>query len=106
MKYKVEKDKIIISDTKTFDIKSILDSGQMFRYRFENNAYIVQSGNKVAKICNIDDEKVVLSSKNVNYFANFFDINTNYDIILTELSKFKFMAPALKYYCGVRILKQ
>ena len=89
-----------------FDIKSILDSGQMFRYRFENDAYIVQSCDKVAKICKIDDQKWVLSSKNLNYFANFFAFNTNYDIILTELSKFKFMAPALKYSCGVRILKQ
>ena len=106
MKYKIEKDKIVIEDLKTFDIKSILDSGQMFRYRIENGCYIVQSGDKVAKISYIDPQKVVLSSKNLNYFVNFFDFNTNYDIILSELERFKFMAPALKYSCGVRILKQ
>ena len=106
MNYKIEKDKIVISDLKTFDIKSILDSGQMFRYRLENGEYVVQSCDKVAKISYIDAKNVVLTSKNLNYFAKFFDFDTNYDIILTELSKFNFMAPALKYSCGVRILKQ
>lgn len=106
MKYKICEDEIIIEDLKTFNIKSILDSGQMFRYRLENDVYIVQSGDNVAKIRYIDSKKLGLTSKNLNYFVNFFDFDTNYDIILAELSKFNFMAPALSYSCGVRILKQ
>lgn len=106
MKYKIKEDKIIIEDTKTFNVKSILDSGQMFRYFEKNGEYVVQSGDKVAKISKIDAKNVVLTSKNLKYFVNFFDFNTNYDIILMELSKFNFMAQALKYSCGVRILKQ
>lgn len=101
-----EKDKLIIKNTKTFDIKSILDSGQMFRYRFENGSYIVQSGDKVAKITCLDDKNYMLSSKNLKYFENFFDLNENYDIIISRLEQFSFLEPALKYSRGVRILKQ
>ena len=97
---------LIIKNTKTFDIKSILDSGQMFRYRFENGAYIVQSGDKVAKITCLDDKNYILSSKNLKYFEKFFDLNENYDIIISRLEQFSFLEPALKYSCGVRILKQ
>ncbi len=106
MEYKILDDKIIFKKTKTFNIKSILDSGQMFRYRFEDGVFIVQSCDKVAKICDIDPQNMMLTSKNLKYFANFFDFDTNYDIIISELEKFKFMKDALSYSCGVRILRQ
>ena len=106
MKYKIFKDKIEITDTKTFDIKSILESGQMFRFKQIKNEWIVQSCDKVAKICKIDDKKYILKSKNLKYFENFFDFQTNYDIIQTELNKFSYLRQALEFSKGVRILKQ
>jgi len=106
MKYKIYEDKIEITESNTFDIKSILESGQMFRFKQIKNEWIVQSGDKVAKICQLDDKKYILKSKNLKYFENFFDFQTNYDIIQTELSKFSYMRPALEFSKGVRILKQ
>ncbi|MBR1925588.1 MAG: hypothetical protein IJ837_01900 [Clostridia bacterium] len=106
MKYKIYEDKIEITEANTFDIKSILESGQMFRFKQTENEWIVQSGDKVAKICQVNDKKYILKSKNLKYFENFFDFQTNYDIIQAELNKFSYMRPALEFSKGVRILKQ
>lgn len=102
-----EKDgQLIIEDAKTFDVKAILESGQMFRFSEQNDEFLVQSLDKVAKIRRLTDKKYALSSKNLKYFENFFDISTNYDIIITRLQKFDYLRDALKFSGGVRILKQ
>lgn len=106
MKITTKDNQLLIEDAETFNIKDILDSGQCFRYFEKNGSFFVQSMDKVAKIEQLGNKKYILSSKNLNFFVNFFDISTNYDIILTRLSEFKFLKPALEFSKGVRILKQ
>lgn len=97
---------MLIEEADTFDVKQTLESGQLFRFEEKNNEFLVQSLDKVAKICRLSDKKYLLSSKNLNYFVNFFDFSTNYDIIITRLEKFEYLKEALKFSRGVRILKQ
>ena len=103
---KLNDSEMLIEDAETFDVKQTLESGQVFRFSENNNEFFVQSLDKVAKICKLSAKKYLLSSKNLNFFENFFDFSTNYDIIIARLEKFDYLKEALKFSRGVRILKQ
>lgn len=104
MKYKIEKNKIIIEDLSQFNIKHILDCGQIFRYQIKENVAIVNSIDKYAKIYTYQNKVEILTS-NVDYFVNFFDLETNYTKIKTELKKDVFLSSAVEFGYGIRILK-
>ena len=62
MKYVQKKDTIIISNCEDFDIKQILECGQVFSYKqIDDNTYYVVSLNKWAKIT-FDDTKTIITS--------------------------------------------
>lgn len=76
-----QNNKIVIKDNKDFDIKSILECGQIFSYKeIDKDCFIVISQNKVAKIC-IIGSTTEIQTNYVDYFFNFFDFNTDYDKI-------------------------
>jgi len=106
MNFKITDKHIYISEADTFDIESILHSGQMFRFEQKNNTWLVQSGQQVAQIEQIDAKNYKITTKNPKYFVNYFDIQTDYDIIILDLMKVDFLKPALKFSKGIRILKQ
>jgi len=106
MNYKISRKNIFVSDANTFDIQSILHSGQMFRFEQKNDTWFIQSGRQVAKIERIDAKNYKIITENPKYFVNYFDFENDYDIILLELMKFEFLKSALEFSKGVRILKQ
>ncbi len=106
MDYKISGKNILISNAHTFDIRAILHSGQMFRFEQNANIWLVQSRDKIARIEQTGASSYKITSDNTEYFINYFDLKTNYDIILSELENFEFLRPALEFSKGVRILKQ
>jgi N-glycosylase/DNA lyase len=105
MNYTKQKNKITIKDAKNFNIKHILECGQVFRYKNEGDYYQVISGDEIARIYNKPDSAEIICS-NENYFENYFDLKTNYTHIKEELSNFSILKNAIDYGYGIRILRQ
>ncbi|MBQ8761761.1 MAG: DNA-3-methyladenine glycosylase 2 family protein [Clostridia bacterium] len=106
MEYEITKDEIIVKNATTFNPKATLESGQMFRFECKNDIYSVFAGAEFAKIIQESPENYRIITQNPKFFVNYFDFNTDYDIIQKELSKFDAVKPALQFAKGVRILKQ
>lgn len=133
MKYVIKKDKIGIISEKDFSPKDILECGQIFRFKKLKNGYRVFSLDKTAviqecesfdKFCqefnyqtcntksvqndNVKCYKIITDS--TNYFANFFDFNTDYNIVKKELISCEnfsqIMSECINYASGIRILNQ
>lgn len=106
MNYTISKEKIEIFDKSQFNIVHILECGQIFTYKKQENCFVVFSKDKKA-ILTEENDKVVITTKDTTYFENFFDLKTDYTQIKNTLSsKFEFLKPMLEYGSGVRILKQ
>ena len=92
---------------KDFNIQEILDCGQVFSYKkLSAKEYVVVSLDKVANI-KIGDEKTVINTKFVDYFYNYFDLDTDYEEIKKEICTLQ--SDFDKFFCGgnsIRILRQ
>lgn len=105
MDYKIFEDKIEVYNLQSFDIKHICECGQLFRYEKNNDgSYFVVSGKFRAKVAKIG-EKCVIWSDNPTYFANFFDLDYDYNKAKKELGKNKLMANSIRHGEGIRIAK-
>lgn len=97
---------IIIKDTDCFNIRHILECGQIFRYeKQEDGAYRVYSKDKTALIRQ-DENEAVIYTDSPQYFEKFFDLDRNYLEIKTKLMDKPFMKEAIEYGGGIRILNQ
>lgn len=105
MKYVKYKDKIVICGLEEFNIDQIFDCGQIFRYIAVKNEAIVVSKNHFAFIKTYA-EKVEIITKDVNYFAQFFDLDTDYTKIKKQLKEDVFLCPCCDFGYGIRLLKQ
>lgn len=107
MEYEILRDKIIVKNANNFTPEGALASGQVFRFGCkENGVWWVISGGYYAEIESITPKNYIIHTKNPNFFANYFDFYTNYDMILSRLGKYEILCPALEYGKGVRILRQ
>lgn len=109
MEYRKEKDKIIIKGLEDFNIEQILLCGQVFRFENKDNKWIVYSLNKRAIIHEDRENNVVqISTNDVDYFEEYFDLKTSYKEIKDKLKSynFDFLNKAIDKYSGIRILKQ
>ena len=97
--------KIIIDDLKDFNIDHILLCGQIFRYRKTDYGYDVLRRDKMARVYVFSD-KVEIVTDDVDYFYDYFDLNTDYAKVKEELSKFSQLQEPLKFGYGIRILRQ
>jgi len=100
MKYIIKDNEIIITGKEDFNVRHILDCGQIFAY--ENNE--VFSGKERAIITETDDG-FVIKTTNSEYFENFFDLKTDYSKMKNELMKKDLLKEPIKYGYGIRILK-
>lgn len=103
MKYIKTKNEIVIKDLKQFNIKHILDCGQIFRYQINKDIAVVYSKDKKAVVKTYDD-KVVIESLDVDYFEKFFDLETDYAEIKQKLSEDPLLKDAVDFGYGIRIL--
>lgn len=97
--------KINYNDLTQFNIKQILDCGQIFRYSIVENNAIVISKNNIAFIIQDKNTAEILSTDK-KYFETFFDLDTDYNKIKQELKKDKFLLPCCEFGYGIRILTQ
>ena len=104
MKYTKTENKITIYNLEDFDIKQILDCGQIFRYKIEGNTAIVHSKDMEAIVKTYQD-KVEILTNNVDYLEHFFDLKTDYSTIKQKLKNDKFLTDAVEFGKGIRILK-
>lgn len=103
MRYEKQNSQIIIHNPTDFNAQQILDCGQIFRYTIDGNVAKVYSLDKFAKITT-EKDRVVIETKDVDYFENFFDLKTDYSKIKKELKKDDFLSTAVDYGYGIRIL--
>ena len=103
MNYTKLKDKILIEDTKDFNVEQTLNCGQIFRYIIEGNVAKVYSKDKMATVIT-KDGCIEIQSKDVNYFENFFDLKRDYSKIKEQLKKDDFLSSAVDYGYGIRII--
>ena len=103
MKIKKEKDRLIILDTQDFDVVQTLNCGQIFRFVINGNEALVYSKDKCAKI-DWDKNKIEINTKDIDYFYNFFDLNTDYSKIKKILKEDELLSSAIDYGAGIRII--
>ena len=106
MIYKLENNIIYVYDKSQFNPKHILECGQVFRFgKDDNGNYFVISKNNKATI--IETEQAYeIHSNNPEYFINYFDLNTDYNLAKNHLSQFEILKPMTKFGYGIRILNQ
>lgn len=102
----LEKNSIIIKDLSCFDIRHILQCGQIFRFH-ENadGSFTVYSLDKRAIVMQ-DENQAVITTDNPDYFVKFFDLDRDYAKIKENLRDKPFMSEAIEYGKGIRILNQ
>lgn len=107
MNYTFQKDKIIIKSIEEFKPKHIIECGQIFCYKKEDDiTYIVYSADKMAKVKEYETY-VEIETDNKDYFVNYFDLNTNYTDLKNKFIKdYPYLTKAINYGTGIRILKQ
>lgn len=99
----MENEYIIVDDLKDFDIRQILDCGQIFRYaKTGENEYTVMSRDKRLKVTQ-DENKVVIYGDKA-FAREFFDLDRDYGKIKKQLEDLPYMSESLEYGGGIRIL--
>lgn len=97
---------MIVFDGKYFCPKATLECGQVFRYAaVGENDYIVRSSGLSARVFTRGDETVI-DCDDEEYFARYFDLDTDYSQIISRLSSFPELSSGLEKGRGIRILKQ
>lgn len=104
MIYKVENNKILVLDKTQFNPEHILECGQVFRYgKNDDGNYFVISKSHKATIYERNSHYEI-ESDDTDYFINYFDLNTDYNIVKETLSQNKILCPMINYGYGIRIL--
>ena len=105
MKYILGKNFIKVYSKDQFNPQHILECGQVFCYKKEDERYIVFPGCEYAEISE-ENYFYLIRTKNPKFFEEWFDIKTDYQKIKLSLSKFDIMKQPLKFGYGIRILNQ
>lgn len=103
MNYTITNNLITITNPQDFNVDQTLNCGQIFRYNIEGNKATVYSKDKMA-VLKTDNDKITITSNDIAYFENFFDLKTDYSKIKKELKKDTFLKEAVDYGYGIRIL--
>ena len=99
----IDKQRLVVYDLTQFDIVSILHSGQVFRYFQAANGWLVLSGKHWAEI-QVLPEQVEIICDDSAYFYQYFDLDTNYQSIKSELN-FPKLRNAIQIGGRIRILR-
>lgn len=104
---------VMLNHLKNFNIKQILESGQVFHYeRLTDHSYILNAKQKLIKITQQPhSSSAIIYNTNISeldeVWIPYFDIDTNYAKITQELSrKDEHMEKAVAFGSGIRILRQ
>lgn len=104
MNIEKSKNKIIITGDH-FSVREILCSGQVFRFNSLNSGYTLTAGKEFA-LLKQSGQKTVIECTDEEYFYNYFDLDTDYSVIIKKLEENCLIKGAVNYGRGIRILKQ
>ena len=110
----MNKENVLIIDDKnileTFNLEDIFECGQCFRWNKINDSNLEYEGIFKENIINIKQEKDKIIIKGIfdkKEVEEYFDLNRDYSKLKKDLSKKdKYLADAIKYGSGIRILNQ
>ncbi|HEY8444004.1 MAG TPA: DNA glycosylase [Clostridia bacterium] len=88
----------------SFDIRHILDCGQIFRYTITPAYARVLSKNHCADVVK-DGDKITIHCDDAQYFFNFFDLDKDYSEIKKAVCVNPLMQEAVNFGQGIRILR-
>lgn len=99
--------KKIVFKSEYFNAKDTLDCGQIFRYKAINDGFLVFSGEKACFV-KTQGEWTTIECEDEEYFKNFFDLDTDYQIInsFAKSSTYDIVKISATKAKGVRILNQ
>lgn len=101
----------ILENQESFELKHIFDCGQCFRWNEEENgSYTGVFKGNVLNVQKIDNKilfKGIVNENIKEVVEDYFDLNRNYEILKSELSKIdKYLKSSIEYGYGIRILNQ
>ena len=105
MEYKILDNGIEIIGKDCFNIVDILECGQIFSYVKCDDGYSVYSFDKRAKVVERENGYKIITD-DAEYFENFFDLKTDYAVIMARLKKYPLLKSPIEFGGGIRILKQ
>lgn len=107
------KNVVMLGHLDHFDVRQILESGQVFRFeKITDQSYILIAKQKLIKLAQHEESSsVMVYNTNISeldeVWSHYLDIDTNYAEIAKVLSaKDEHMAKAVEFGQGIRILKQ
>lgn len=102
--YRIFDDHIEVSN-EDFNIRHILECGQIFRFKERDFGYTLYTLSQKADVyCQKDCSKIYCKDK--KYFINYFDLDTNYAKIKLDLKDKGDLSYEVNFGKGIRILKQ
>ena len=103
MKIEKLRNKIVVYNPTDFNVAQTLECGQIFRYQINNKCAYVYCLDKSAKLTTYSD-RIEIETKDVDFFYNFFDFETDYSKIKKKLKNDEFLSKAIEFGYGIRIL--
>ena len=101
----------ILQNQESFELKHIFDCGQCFRWNEQDDgSYTGVFKGNVLNVKKIDNKIIFKGMVNGNIkevVEDYFDLNRNYEMLKSELSKIdKYLKSSIEYGYGIRILNQ
>jgi N-glycosylase/DNA lyase len=88
-----------------FDLRSTMESGQFFRWRLEDGAYVVQTGRSLFRVSQ-EEGRLSYEGAPALQVAGFLGLEDDLEAIESSLSADRRLAPALEAHPGLRLLRQ
>lgn len=105
-----KENEVVIKEVKNFNIKQILECGQCFRWeKISDTNYIIVAFSRVIEVIQNNDEVTILNTNEEdfkNIWIKYFDLETDYSTIKSELAKDDILRKSVEYGYGIRILNQ
>ncbi|GIM28479.1 8-oxoguanine DNA glycosylase [Clostridium polyendosporum] len=109
-KVEYDNNKVILRNTRNFNIKQTFECGQCFRWEREKNGnYIGVAHNRVIELEQNGDDVIIHNTNEEdfnNLWIDYFDLKRNYSKIKEELSEDELLKKSVEFGYGIRILKQ
>ncbi|MPQ43926.1 DNA-3-methyladenine glycosylase family protein [Clostridium tarantellae] len=102
--------KVILKNTKNFNIKQTFECGQCFRWeKVNDNDFIGVAYGKVIEVEQKNDIIIIYNTNEEdfnNIWLKYFDLKRDYSKIKEELSKDQLLESSVEYGYGIRLLNQ
>lgn len=103
--YEIKNGEIRVYNREHFCPSKILECGQIFRYDKVGENYEIIANNRKCILINTP-ECVIIQGNDIDYFVDYFDLDTDYGKICSEIEEKFGLKDALEFGKGLRLLKQ